>query len=426
MSLTTRVLLGLVAGLLVGIGISLRPHPMLLAAADAIAPVGTLWVNAIRMTVIPLVLSSLIVGIAGAPDVRSVGRIGGRAIVIFLAAVTIAAIFAALVGEPLLSALPIDPETAAALRASAESSMPAGASASAVPTFSEWITGLVPVNPIKAMADGAMLPIIIFTVAFGIAILSLPAARRAPLTNFFQSVFDATLQLVRWVLELAPIGVFALALPLAATMGIASAGALIYYIVLVSVGAILFAVVVLYPAALFLGRVPLGAFARAAAPAQAVALSARSSLASLPAMIEGAQRHLTLPPAVTSFFLPLAASTFRAGAGIGVTMGAIFLAKLYGIPLSATDLATMVVIVVLTSFSVPGIPGGSIIVMIPVLQAAGIPIAGIGLLLGIDTIPDMFRTATNVTGHMAAATIVGRGEPGATVRGEEAIVLASD
>jgi Na+/H+-dicarboxylate symporter len=256
-----------------------------------------------------------------------------------------------------------------------------------------------------------MLPIIVFSVAFGVALLALPQPKRAPLTTVLQSVFDATLKLVSWILELAPIGVFALALPLAVTMGVASAGALIYYIVLVSVTLVLFMIFVLYPAAFLLGRVPLGRFARAAAPAQAVAVSARSSLAALPAMIEGSRRWLALPAAVSSFFLPLAASVFRAGTGIGATIGVLFLARLYDVPLSAPQLATVVAVVVLISFSVPGIPGGTIIVMIPVLQAAGIPISGIGLLLGIDTIPDMVRTATNVTGHMAAATIVSRGEP---------------
>ena len=412
MSLTVKLLIGLTAGIIAGILISLNPSPALLAIVEFIRPIGTLWVNAIRMTVIPLVVSSLIIGIAAAPDVRSVGRIGWRAVVVFVATVALAATFAAVVGQPLLAGLDIDPSTAEALRASGASATEAsGASAEDVPTFGEWLTGLIPVNPIAAMAEGAMLPIIMFSVAFGIAVLALPAAKRAPLTSVLQSVFDATLQLVRWILELAPIGVFALALPLAVTMGVQAAGALIYYIVLVSVAAVLFTVVVLYPAAFLLGRVPLGRFARAAAPAQAVALSARSSLAALPAMIDGAQRFLTLPPAVTSFFLPLAASIFRAGTGIGATIGALFLARLYDVPLSATQLVTVVIVVVLISFSVPSIPGGTIIVMIPVLQAAGIPIAGIGLLLGIDTIPDMFRTATNVTGHLATATIVSRGEP---------------
>lgn len=413
MSLTTKVLIGLVAGLLAGIAISAYPSAPLLWAVDFIKPIGTVWVNALRMTVIPLVISSLIVGIANAPDVRAVGRIGWRGVIVFVALVSLAAIFAALVGQPLLSALHIDPATAAALRESGAAATAESGATAAVPTFSQWLIDLVPTNPIKAMADGAMLPIIVFSVAFGIALLALPVANRAPLAAVLQSVFDATLKLVRWILELAPIGVFALALPLAATMGIASAGALIYYIVLVSAAVVLFGIVVLYPAARIIGGIPLRQFARAAAPAQAVALSARSSLAALPAMIEGAQRWLALPPAVTSFFLPLAASVFRVGTGVGATIGALFLARLYDVPLSAPQLATVVAVVVLTSFSVPAIPGGTIIVMIPVLQAAGIPIAGIGLLLGIDTIPDMFRTATNVTGDMTAATIVARGDAGA-------------
>jgi Na+/H+-dicarboxylate symporter len=226
---------------------------------------------------------------------------------------------------------------------------------------------------------------------------------------FFAGLFDAMLVLVRWILALAPIGVFALALPLAATMGLAAAGALGFYVVLVSLLAILFSALVLYPAAVVLGRVPLRRFARAAAPAQAVALSSRSSLASLPPMMEGASKVLGLPPEISSFLVPLAASIFRAGAAVGVTTGILFLARLYGVELSGAQLATVVLTVVLTSFSVPGIPGGSILVMLPALAAAGIPEAGVGLLLGVDTIPDMFRTATNVTGHMTAAAIVGRG-----------------
>jgi len=126
-------------------------------------------------------------------------------------------------------------------------------------------------------------------------------------------------------------------------------------------------------------------------------------------MMESSSKGLGLPLAVTNFLIPLAASVFRAGAGVGVTIGVLFLARLYAVPLSFAQLATVVVTVVLTSFSVPGIPGGSILVMLPVLIAAGIPEAGIGLLLGIDTIPDMFRTATNVTGHMTAAAIIGNG-----------------
>jgi len=150
-------------------------------------------------------------------------------------------------------------------------------------------------------------------------------------------------------------------------------------------------------------------FARAALPAQAVAFSSRSSLAALPAMIEIGRDQLRLPDEITSFFLPLAASVYRIGAAVGQTVGVLFIAQLYGVTLGPAQLASVVLTVVATSFSVPGIPGGSIVIMAPVLMAAGLPVEGIGILLGADTIPDMFRTTANVTGHMAMAVAIGSG-----------------
>jgi Na+/H+-dicarboxylate symporter len=163
---------------------------------------------------------------------------------------------------------------------------------------------------------------------------------------------------------------------------------------------------VLYPVAVLGGRVSLRVFARAVAPAQAVAISARSSLAALPAMIEGSRDVLRLPEEVTSFFLPFASATFRVGATLGLTTGAVFLAHLYGVPITGGQMVTIVLTSIITSFSIPGIPGGSIIAMVPVLASVGLPIEGIGILLGVDTIPDMFRTTANVTGQLAAATVV--------------------
>jgi Na+/H+-dicarboxylate symporter len=154
--------------------------------------------------------------------------------------------------------------------------------------------------------------------------------------------------------------------------------------------------------------VPLGTFTRAIAPSQAVAFSSRSSLAALPAMIEAAETRLGFPPEISRFLLPLSASTFRAGSGVGLTVSVLFVARLYGVDLNVAQIATIIATVLLTSFSVPGIPNGSIIAMVPILVAAGIPVEGIGILLSIDTIPDMFRTTTNVTGHMTAAAILSR------------------
>ncbi|HEX5635102.1 MAG TPA: cation:dicarboxylase symporter family transporter, partial [Gemmatimonadales bacterium] len=200
---------------------------------------------------------------------------------------------------------------------------------------------------------------------------------------------------------------------LAVRMGLSAAGALVGYVVLVAALTVLFAAVVLYPLAVVLGRTPLADFAKASLPAQAVAFSARSSLASLPAMIEGARDRLRLPPEITSFFLPLAASTYRVGGALGITAGIMFIARLYGVELGAAQVATVVVTVVLTTFSVPGVPAGSIIVMVPVLMAAGLPVEGMGILLGVDTIPDMFRTTANVTGDMSAAAVLGARTRGA-------------
>jgi proton glutamate symport protein len=406
-SLTVRVLLGLLAGLALGIAASATGSGTLLGIARGLEPLGTLWINAIRMTVIPLVVSSLVAGVAGAPDSSAVGRLGWRALMIFFAVLGVAGLFSIVVAPVMLGGLQVDAAATEALRSSAGATDVAARSAT-LPTFRQWVVDLVPQNPIKAAADGAILPLIIFSLALGLAITRVTGETGLMILRFFQGVSAAMLVLVRWVLALAPVGVFALAVPLATKLGVAAAAAVLYYVGLV-VGMCIVAIVAMYPLATILGRVSLGRFTRAVAPAQAVAFSSRSSLAALPAMIEGAERTLGLPPSITSFFLPLAASMYRVGGVIGQIVGVLFLARLYGIDLGTSQLITIAVTAVLTSFSVPGVPGGSILVMVPVLLAAQLPVEGVGILLGVDTIPDMFRTTTNVTGHMAAASILGRG-----------------
>jgi Na+/H+-dicarboxylate symporters len=409
MSLTVRVLIGLVVGLAAGIVISLVPS--LMGVVPFIEPIGTLFINAIRMTVVPLVFACLLVGVADAADARVIGRLGRRSLVVFAVTAFAAAVFAVLVAHPLLGFLSIDPAASASLReVAASSSATVEAGTKQVPSIAQWIVSLVPVNPVKAAADGAMLPLIVFAIAFGIAILKLPEKRREPLVSFFRSVFDAMLVLVRWVLELAPFGVFALALPLAARLGLSAAGAVAYYMALVALVCVLFVALFLFPAAAVLGRVPMRLFAKATTPALAVAFSSRSSLAALPVMIEESNSTLELPAEISTFFLPLATSVFRCGSAAMLTIGVLFVARLYGVELGVTQLASMVVTATLVSFSVPAIPSGSILVMVPVMMAAGVPVAGIGILLGIDTIPDMFRTTTNVIGSMSAATLVAREE----------------
>lgn len=411
MSLTLQVLIALVAGFALGIPLAGSESALEQGLLAVLGPVGTVFINAIRMTVIPLVVSVLIVGVTSAPDPRAVGRIGARAILLFVAVVALAAAAGVLFGAPLLAMIPLDPSAVESLRAgAAEGAGAAAEGARNIPSMGEWLVSLVPANPIKAAADGAMLPLIVTTVAFGVALVQVAPERRAAVVRVVEGVMDASLALVRAILTLAPIGVFALAVPLAAKMGTGALGAIAGYIVIVCGISVLFSVGVLYPVAVAVGKVPLRTFARAILPAQTIAFSGRSSLAALPAMLESVHDTLRLPSAIGNFLIPLASSMFRCGAGVGQTVGVMFLARLYGVDLGATALLTIAVTSTITSFSVPGVPGGSIIIMVPVLMAAGIPAEGVGILLGADTIPDMFRTTTNVTGHMTAAVVLARGE----------------
>ena len=277
-------------------------------------------------------------------------------------------------------------------------------------------TGLVGTSPTSqsrrptgAAADGALLPLVVFTLVFAAAATRIPAPSRLALVNVFRAVGDALLVVVRWVLLLAPLGVFALALPLGARAGAAAAGALAGYVVL-TIALCLVLIAAMYAAAVAFGRVSLRQLMRAAGPAQAVALGTRSSLAALPAALRGAETHLDLPPASVAMLLPLAVATFRISVTVAITVGTFFLAQLAGVELTLAQRVSVAATAALLSLGVPGVPGGVFLVMAPVLTSVGVPAEGVGLLLAVDPITDAFRTLTNVTGHIVITAIVGRTE----------------
>jgi len=240
-----------------------------------------------------------------------------------------------------------------------------------------------------------------------IALTRLTEERRDAFLNVCRGLSDALLVLVQWVLGLAPIGVFALAVGLGTKMGASSAGALLHYVLTLS--AILFVFTLcLYPVAAILGRVSLRRFATAALPAQAAAFSARSSIAALPAMIAAVRDDLVLNPRMSGFVLPLAVSVFRLNVPIAWVVGLLFLGKLYGITLGASALVTIVLTATLLSFSVPGLPSASLFLLSPVLAQHGIPVEGVGILIALDAIPDMFKTLANVTAHLTSAVVLDR------------------
>jgi proton glutamate symport protein len=402
---TLKVLVGLLVGLAAGIGISLSSAAWLRGIPAFADPVGALFINAIRMTVIPLVVSSLMLGVASARGAGGVGRTGLRALGLFLAALTAAGLFSLAAGVPLMGLLSVDATMATALRASAPA-VSVSDQAARLPSVSQWFVELVPSNPFKAASDGAMLPLIVFAIAFGLALSRVQHEARSTMLGVLRAMSDAMLLVVGWVLKGAPIGVCALAVGLGSRMGAGAAGALAYYMFVVSIICTAFIVVVLVPAAVLIGGQPLGRFLRASGPAVGIAFSSRSSLAALPASIEGVKTGLRLPDELTSFFIPLAASMFRVGAVIAQVGAVLFLARLYGVELGLPQFGTILASVVFTSLTVPGIPAGAIIVLAPVLTAVGLPVEGIGLLMGVDTIPDMFRTTANVVGWLAGGSVL--------------------
>jgi Na+/H+-dicarboxylate symporter len=396
MTLTTRVLLGLIAGLILGLLATWLLPDQAEGIGAWVEPVGTLWTRGLMMTVIPLVVPLLFTGVLTGG--RGIGRLGIRGLGLFLLLLTALAILTLLVAPAIFARVPMDPAAAESLRAA--STAPAGA----LPGFRDWLVALVPSNLAAAASSGAMLPLIVATLVFGAAATRLPDPQRGLLERAARAVTEVTLVVVRWLLLVAPLGVLALAFALATRLGVAAIGAMAAYVG-ITAGLSLLAIAALYPLVAWRGT-SARAFARAVLPAQGIAVSARSSLAALPALIDGATA-LGLPQPIRGFFLPFSTSLFRLGAAVALPAGVIFIARIYGVPLDAAQLVTVGVTSVLLSFSVPGIPGGSILIMAPVLLSVGAPVEGIGILLAVDTIPDMFRTTANVTGSMAAAVILG-------------------
>jgi len=370
-------------------------------------PIGAIWVNGIRMTVVPLVVSLLLGAVARGGESARVGRIGGLSFAVFIGLHLCAAVLALAVVPAIMSRLPVDPASVARLQADAAAASAATTEqVRTLPNFGQWLASLAPANVVRAAADGAMLPLIVFTLLFALALRRITPERRDNVLRVFDGIGAAMLEIVRWLIALAPIGIFTLVTPTAARLGLSLAGALGYYVVAYVSVMILLAVLFCIAGSLG-GRVSLPRFLRAALPAQAVAFSSSSSLASLPALIDSADR-LDIPQPLAGFVLPLAVSSFKVVIGGSWLVGTIFLARLYGVPLGAADYFTIVAAGMALSFATPGVPNGAFLLLAPLLASLGLPPAGVALLIAVDAIPDLFATASNVTGDFAAVAIVRR------------------
>ena len=369
--------------------------------------VATLWLSLLRMTVIPLMVSRLIVGIGSARSSRTVGQLGAGSSVVFVALLLAAGAFAVLTTPFLLAG--VDMELAELEGAPGPSLL--GETAPPPTDDSDggnWLATLVPSNPIQAAVDGEILALVFFSVVFAIAVGGIRPDRRQLILHLFEGLAEAITVILGWVLVFIPIGIFALTFSVTIRIGPQVAGALAYFIVLLS-GVLLAFNLLLYPIASLLGACPPGRFARALVPAQAVAVSTRSSIAALPMLIHGARSRLRLPESVVGFVLPLASSTFKVHRTISDPVELLFLAKIYGIDLGAAQIITVMALALVLSFAAVGIPsGGMTFTTLPAFLAVGIPLEGVVLLATVDAIPDIFKTLVNVTGDMTAATLLAR------------------
>jgi Na+/H+-dicarboxylate symporter len=402
MTSALRVLIGLTAGFLLGLAIAGSTSPAASVTLGILAPVGTIFLNLIRLIVIPLVMSLIIAGVGSMTSAEGFGRLGMRAVSIALGLLVTAAAATVTTAGPALARISIDRTAARALQTPG----PASTSATGI-TLAQWVVDLVPQNIIKAAAEYAILPVILFAVLFGLALGRVSGTKRQAVLQVVEGIAEAMQRVTAWILALAPIGVFALAVPLAARLGMSAAAAVAAYIVLVIVLTVIGTVFLLYPLGILAGPMSAAAFVSYCAPAQAVAFASRSSLAALPVMMDSAERA-GLPSSTSQLILPLAAAVFHFGSAIAQTVGVLFLARLFGVTLTTPQLLSAIFAVVLATFAVPGIPGGSIIAMVPVLAAANLPLEGIGILLAVDTIPDMFRTTANLTGAMTLTAVLAK------------------
>lgn len=405
--LSLIVLAALVAGLVTGALIR-SDAPNFTPLANNLEAFGGLWLNTLRMTVVPLVVSLLITGIASVTDTARTGGLVLRAMILFTFLIFVAAIYTTFATQWVLQLWPVDPEAASAFVAGIGDE---AVTITEAPTFGSWLQGLAPDNPVRAAAEDGVLSLVVFSIFFGFAATQLETSLRQAIVTFFRAVSEAMIVIVRWVLLAAPIGVFALALGVGLRAGFGAAETLVQYVVIVT-GVTAGSTVLAWLLAVTWGGQPVGRFTAAATPVWAIAASTQSSLASLPAMLEAALRGLRIPAHIADVTLPLAVAVFRFTSPVANLAVCYFIAELYGLEPSMLQMATAIFVAYAVSIAAVGLPGqiSFIASIAPICLALGVPTEVLGILIAVEVIPDIFRTLGNVTGDLAATSILARGK----------------
>ena len=415
MSRSILILSGLLAGLAIGVLAPVAGDQAGGVATEIARTAGGLWLDALRMTVVPLVVTLLVVGVARGAEAARTGRIAGRTVGWIIAVCTASAALGAVAMPVLTGIFPLPAHSAEALRVGVAALDPSTASA-ALPGAADFFRGIIPPNVIAAAAEGQVLPLVVFSLLFALAIGRLDLDRRRPLLGLFQATADALLIIVGWVLLAAPAGVFALGFVLGSSAGGAAFAGLAHYVVLVSFIGLLVTLAA-YPIAISAGRIRPGAFAKAMLAPQAVAVSTRSSLASLPAMLTAA-RQIGVREEVADISLPIAVALFRA-TGPAMNVAVVFyVAHWLGFAPTAGQTLAAIAVAAVMSYGSVSLPGEITFLtsIAPIAMALGIPIAPLALFVAVEMIPDIFRTLGNVTMDVAVSAAA---DPGGT-GGEDA------
>ncbi|HAC07446.1 MAG: dicarboxylate/amino acid:cation symporter [Gemmatimonadetes bacterium] len=391
------IALGLALGLGTGLLAAATGSEVLAAIAAGSAPLGTAFMNAIRMVVIPLVMAVIFTGVAGLGDPRKLGKLGGFTLGFFWITVLPAIVIGM---GTMWFALRFAPDMAAP---AVEALQPAE-----LPSFVDFLVSLIPSNPFAAASNGQLLPLIVFTVLFAAATGALSEQHRTTLVTLADAVSEALIKLVWWILWLAPIGVFGLAAPVTAQLGWGLVQSLAIFVLSVIVALAIYITLVYLPLLGFVARVSPVKFVAATFGAASLAFSTTSTVAALPVTLEETKGNLGVSDPVADLVLPLGASMYRAGSALFQGAAVVFLAHLFEVPFPMTAVGGAILATFLVSLTVAPVPSSGVMTLAPALDVVGVPMSGLAILLGIDRIPDMFRSTTNLLGQITASVLVDR------------------
>ncbi|MEH7238287.1 dicarboxylate/amino acid:cation symporter [Bacillus sp. JJ1562] len=400
MSLTKKILLGLGLGAIVGLILNLTsPAAFDIVNTYLFVPLGQIFLNLIKMLVVPIVLISITLGVAGLGDPKKLGRIGGKTITYFLATTTIAITIAIVLASIFKPGAGGGFDTEGATYDGATEA----------PPVMETLINIIPTNPITAMNNADMLQIIAFAIFIGLA-LTVLGEKTKGILNLFEQANEIMMYLVNLVMKTAPYGTFGLIATAIGGQGYAAIKAMLGYFLIVLAGLLIHSVVTYGGTIAFMAKRSPIEFFKGFAPAMTVAFSTSSSNATLPVSMETAQKNLKVPEQISSFVQPLGATINMDGTAIMQGVATIFIAQVYGFDLTFSQILVVILTAVLASIGTAGVPGVGLIMLAMVLQAVGLPPEGIGLIIGIDRLLDMTRTAVNITGDAACAVYVTESE----------------